>query len=154
MNYSRGEGRMDKDRFGEHKKGQLVKIAHPIKELPARETGRTPRFRVHGFALLAVTLAACFLAACAKKEPTPLGNSIHPPNFNMETFESVQPGDKWEDVKALLGDPYGFYGKPNEIKRYVYSKPKDPAYRYAAVDVLVSEEGRVIEISIIYLHEE
>ncbi len=145
---------MDEHRFGDRKRGQLIAIEHPVGKLPAMATERTPRFSAHRIALLAVSLAACFLSACGEKEPTPLENSIYPPTFDMEAFKSIQPGDEWEDVKALLGDPFGYYDMRMGRNRYVYSKPKDPAYRYAAVDVAVSAEGRVLETSIFYLFEE
>jgi hypothetical protein len=102
---------------------------------------------------LAICLVVMAIAGCTR-EPTPLENSITPTQFTAEKFQAVQVGEDWPGVMRRLGQPYGFIDIKEGRKRYTYSTPKDKTKRYAAYDVVVGPDNKVIDKSIIYLTEE
>jgi len=100
--------------------------------------------------------AMAFLAVvgCGAMEPTPKENTVFPEGFIVQVFDGIQIGDKWEEAHDRLGDPFHYIDIPEGHKRYLYSKPADRTFRYAAYDIAVDPKGIVVQKSVIYLYLE
>ena len=81
-------------------------------------------------------------------------NTIFPEGFIVQVFDGIQIGDKWEEAHNRLGDPFQYADLPRERKLYVYSKPADQTFKYAAYDIGVDPNGIVVQKSVIYLYLE
>lgn len=99
-------------------------------------------------------MALLAMAGCAAKEPTPKENTVFPEGFIVQVFEGIQIGDKWEEAHDRLGDPFHYIEMPDGRKRYMFSKPADRTFKYAAYDIGVGSKGIVIDKSVIYLYLE